>query len=66
MLGGGKASAPMALMYFDEFRRANRELAEEGKRPLNVAVTFSWTSDNSDGQLVKNKGLRRAMEVYNA
>lgn len=65
-VGGGRASAPMALMYFDEFQRANQELTEEDKRPLNIAVTFSWASDNSDGQLMKNKGLRRAMEVYNA
>lgn len=64
-VGGLKASAPMALRYFDEFQRQNEELAKSGQTPLNVAVTFSQSTDNSDGQLTKNQGLRRAMEAYN-
>ncbi|MCI1901766.1 MAG: HsdR family type I site-specific deoxyribonuclease [Bifidobacteriaceae bacterium] len=63
--GGNKTSARMALQYFDEFQRVNNELVERGEQPLAVAVTFSWSSDNSDGQLEKNEGLRRAMKFYN-
>ncbi|NEG69222.1 type I restriction endonuclease subunit R [Bifidobacterium sp. BRDM6] len=65
-VGGGKPSANMAMMYFDEFQKRNQQLIDEGKRPLNVAVTFSYATDNSDSMVAKNNGLRRAIETYNA
>ncbi|WEV68917.1 HsdR family type I site-specific deoxyribonuclease [Bifidobacterium sp. ESL0775] len=65
-VGGLQASAPMALQYFDEFQKKNEELIAAHKKPLNVAVTFSYATDNSEHQLEKNKGLRRAMDAYNA
>jgi type I restriction enzyme R subunit len=55
----------MALQYFDEFQRVNKDLIARGEKPLAVAVTFSWSTDNSDGQLEKNEGLRRAINAYN-
>lgn len=65
-VGGGKPSAPMAIQYFEEFRKRNELLSREGKSPLNVAVTFSYGTDNSEYQLDKNRGLRDAMAAYNA
>lgn len=64
-VGGNGVSAPMALQYYDEFQKANENLRQVNQKPLNVAVTFSWTTDNSETQLAKNQGLRRAIEDYN-
>ena len=64
-VGGGKSSAPMAIQYFEEFQRRNEQLIGEGKRPLNIALTFSYGTDNSEYQLDKNRGLRAAMMAYN-
>lgn len=58
-------SSPMAMMYFREFQKANKELRSRGKRPLNVAVTFSWSTDNHDDMLANNSGLHEAMRIYN-
>lgn len=65
-VGAGKPSAPMALMYFDAFQRANAKLIEQGKQPLNIAVTFSMDTSNSDIQFSKNAGLKEAIRIYNA
>lgn len=66
-VGGGKASTPMAMMYFDEFQRVNLELLQNGRAEerLRVAVTFSDSNTHSDTSLATNKGLHRAMQVYN-
>lgn len=64
-VGGGKASTPMAMMYFDEFQRVNRENKKNGGQTLKVAVTFSRNSSNNDTMLDTNKGLYRAMDSYN-
>ncbi|WP_438312834.1 DEAD/DEAH box helicase family protein [Sporosarcina sp. FA9] len=40
-VGGGKASTPMAMMYFNEFQRVNAENKLNGGQTLKVAVTFS-------------------------
>lgn len=77
-VGSGK-STPMAMMYYDEFKRVNEENAkynsehmEEIKqkkikaRPiLKVAVTFSQDTSNSDGMLNTNQDLSRAIRDYN-
>lgn len=63
-VGGGKASTPMAMMYFDEFQRVNREREEQGLFTLKVAVTFSANSTNNDSMLATNNGLHRAMDAY--
>lgn len=65
-VGGVQQSAPMALMYFAEFQRANERLQEQGKEPLHVAVTFSLDTSNSDSQFDKNTGLKEAIRTYNA
>lgn len=67
-VGGGKASTPMAMMYFDEFQRKNQELKAQGKADdcLRVAVTFADTTNHSDHSLESNKGLHRAIMTYNA
>lgn len=64
-VGGGKASTPMALMYFNEFQRVNEENKKNGGQTLKVAVTFSLNSSNSNSMLATNKGLCDAINVYN-
>ena len=65
-VGGGKASTPMAMMYFNEFQRVNEENKAKGKQTLKVAVTFSQNSSNNDSMLVTNQGLYQAITAYNA
>lgn len=64
-VGGGKASTPMALMYFKEFQRMNIENKAAGKLTLRVAVTFSLNTTNNDSQLETNQGLFYAIQAYN-
>jgi type I restriction enzyme, R subunit len=64
-VGGGKASTPMATMYFHEFQRVNAENKENGGQTLKVAVTFSQNSSNSDSMLTTNQGLYDAIMAYN-
>ena len=64
-VGGNRASTPMAMMYFDEFQRVNKENEKNGKLTLKVAVTFSLNASNNNTMLDTNKGLFRAMECYN-
>lgn len=64
-VGGGKASTPMAMMYFREFQRVNKENKSTGKQTLKTAVTFSMNTSNNDSMLETNSGLHEAIEVYN-
>ena len=64
-VGGGKASTPMAMMYFKEFQRINEIHRQNNKPTLKVAVTFSQDSSNGDSMLSTNEGLSLAMETYN-
>ncbi len=64
-VGGGKASTPMAMMYFYEFQRVNAENKENGGQVLKVAVTFSRNSSNNDSMLATNQGLYDAIMAYN-
>ena len=64
-VGGGKASTPMAMLYFNEFQRVNAENQKTGKQTLKVAVTFSQNTSNNGTQLETNKGLYEAIQVYN-
>ncbi|ALS37501.1 type I restriction enzyme R subunit [Enterococcus rotai] len=64
-VGGGKASTPMAMMYFNEFQRVNAENKRNGKQTLKVAVTFSLNTSNNDSQLLTNQGLFEAIQAYN-
>ncbi|CUX22793.1 type I restriction endonuclease subunit R [Clostridium sp. C105KSO13] len=64
-VGGGKASTPMAMMYFNEFQRVNAENRKNGGQTLKVAVTFSQNSSNNDSMLSTNQGLYKAIKVYN-
>lgn len=64
-VGGGKASTPMAMMYFREFQRVNDENRKNGKQVLKVAVTFSLNSSNNNNMLETNKGLSEAIDIYN-
>lgn len=65
-VGGGKASTPMAMMYFYEFQRVNEENKKNGGQILKVAVTFSQNSSNNDSMLATNQGLYDAIKAYNA
>lgn len=65
-VGGGKASTPMAMMYFNEFLRVNEENKKKGGQRLKVAVTFSQNSSNNDTMLSTNKDLYEAIIAYNA
>lgn len=64
-VGGGKASTPMAKMYFDEFKRVNEENEKNGKLVLKVAVTFSQNTSNTNYMVENNNGLHEAIEEYN-
>ena len=64
-VGGGKASTPMAMMYFNEFQRVNAENKAAGEPTLKVAVTFSQNSSNDNGQLLTNQNLYLAIQTYN-
>ncbi len=64
-VGGGKASTPMAMMYFKEFQRVNEEHAKNGGQLLKVAITFSQNTTNKDGMVETNQNLHDAMKVYN-
>lgn len=64
-VGGGKASTPMAMMYFNEFQRVNDENKKNGGQTLKVAVTFSQNSSNNDSMLATNQGLYDAIKAYN-
>src|SRR3712207_3044561 len=55
-VGGGKASTPMAMMYFNEFQRVNEENKKNGGQTLKVAVTFSQNSSNNDNMIATNQG----------
>lgn len=65
-VGGGKASSPMAMMYFREFMKVNAERAEKGEFTLKVAVTYSLNTTNNDTMVESNKGLGEAIQAYNA
>lgn len=65
-VGGGKASTPMAMMYFKEFQRVNEENKKNGRPTLKVAVTFSQNTSNNDSMLATNQGLYHAIQAYNA
>lgn len=64
-VGGGRASTPMAMMYFREFRRVNEIRYAKGKPTLKVAVTFSQNTSNNSTMLETNKGLYEAIKAYN-
>lgn len=64
-VGGGRASAPMAMMYFREFQRVNNERRAKGELTLKVAVTFSMNTSNNNTMLETNKGLYEAIMAYN-
>lgn len=65
-VGGGKASTPMAMMYFHQFQRVNEENREKGGQTLKIAVTFSQNTSNNDSMLAANQGLHDAIKAYNA
>lgn len=60
-VGGGKASTPMAMAYYNEFKKQNAER----ENPLRVGITFSQDTSNGDNQLTNNDSLRTAMDDYN-
>lgn len=64
-VGGGKASSPMAMMYFEEFQRVNAQRRAEGKPTLKVAVTFSVNTTNNDAMVETNRSLHTAIKAYN-
>lgn len=59
-VGGNQASTPMAMMYYDEFKK---QIAQRGM-PLRIAVTFSSDSSNGDNMLATNSALSRVMADY--
>lgn len=63
--GGKGSSTPMAMMYFREFQKVNKEREEKGLKPLKVAVTFSSDNTNGNNMVDTNNGLDEAIKVYN-
>ncbi|CAK7057696.1 MAG: Type-1 restriction enzyme R protein [Eubacterium sp.] len=64
-VGGGEASTPMAMMYYNEFQRVNAQNRQNGGQTLKVAVTFSQNNSNNNSMLSTNKGLFEAIQTYN-
>lgn len=64
-VGGGKASWPMAMMYYREMQRVNEENRKAGELTLKIAVTFSLNTTNNDEQLETNRALYEAILQYN-
>lgn len=64
-VGGGKASTPMAMMYYKEFKRLNKENKKNGLQTLKVAITFAVNTTNNETQLDTNRGLFEAIKSYN-
>lgn len=64
-VGGNRASTPMAMMYFNEFQRVNKERAAQGLFTLKTGITFSQATNNGDSQKETNDGLWVAIQVYN-
>ncbi|GGI62969.1 type I restriction endonuclease subunit R [Limosilactobacillus caviae] len=60
-VGGGKASTPMAMQYYEEFKKQNAKR----EQPLRIGITFSQDTSNGDNQLNTNNSLRKAMADYN-
>lgn len=60
-VGGNKASTPMAMMFYREFKKQN----ELRKKPLKIGITFSQDNSNSDNQLENNMSLEEAIKDYN-
>lgn len=60
-VGGNKASTPMAMMFYREFKKQNKLR----KNPLKIGITFSQDNSNSDNQLENNMSLEEAIKDYN-
>ena len=57
-------STPMAMKYFEEFIKQNKQREARGLKPLTVAVTFSFANNNENTQKKNNADLKRATDVY--
>lgn len=64
-VGGGKASIPMALMYYEEFKKQNEEREKIGLRPIKVAISISNDESNGDRMNQTNTKLKAAIDDYN-
>lgn len=64
-VGGNAASSPMALMYYNEFKKWNKILEKQGKEPLKVALTYTMDASNKEFMEEVNTGLESAIDDYN-
>lgn len=64
-VGGNKASIPMAIMYYDEIQRVNKERKSQNLPTLKVAITFSLNTTNNDVMVNTNESLERIIDSYN-
>lgn len=60
-VGGMKASTPMAMMYYREFKKQN----QNREKPLKIGITFSQDNSDGDNQLENNASLLEAIQDYN-
>ena len=60
-VGGGKASFPRAMDYYNEIQKENAKL---GKDKIKVAVCFSMDTSNDDNQTANNQALIKVMNEY--
>ncbi|UXN34829.1 DEAD/DEAH box helicase family protein [Avibacterium paragallinarum] len=65
-VSGGGASTPLAIRYYNEFQRVNKERSENGEFFLKVAITYSLNTSNSDTMTDTNEALHQAIKDYNA
>lgn len=60
-VGGNKASTPMAMMFYREFKKQNKLR----KKPLKIGITFSQDNSNGNNQQENNISLEEAIKDYN-
>ena len=59
------SSIKMALMYYDEIQRVNREHAKTGELVLKTGILVTEDDSNNDDKIDNNHGLARAVADYN-
>lgn len=59
------SSIKMALMYYDEIQKVNREHAKTGDLVLKAGILVTEDDSNKDDSINNNKGLARAVADYN-
>ncbi|MDO4594732.1 MAG: HsdR family type I site-specific deoxyribonuclease [Tissierellia bacterium] len=63
--GGMGASTPMVNLYYEEFKKVNRQRKAKGEPMLNVAVSYSYNTSNDNSMVKANEKLFECIKDYN-